>query len=355
MKAAVEVLKELVTDFPLVDDSSFAHVVAVLVTGVARNMIEGPTPLFMISSPTAGTGKTLLATTISMVLTGREPDRVRYTRPDTEFAKGLTATLRNSPAVVLIDNLPNSVELRSPSLAEALTDRVHSARLLGGSTNVRVRVSSVWMATGNNCRWSAELADRQAVIRLVSDQERPRDRTGFKHELPQYAIEHRELLLSAIATLIRHWVSKGSKPGSKTLGSYESWARVVGGVLEAAGIDGFLENRDEYLDTFDEETEQWRLFVSRWWEKHGEEVIRVTDLLPGALDVGLVDSRSTLYRRRALMGDLLKGRKDAVIGSKRIVREWDSSSRGHVYRLEPVVTGGTPGGLDQAPARRAPK
>ena len=42
------------------------------------------------------------------------------------------------------------------------------------------------------------------------------------------------------------YVRSGQDPvrSRRTLGSFEGWAAVVGGILEAAGVPGFLSNRD---------------------------------------------------------------------------------------------------------------
>ena len=58
--------------------------------------------------------------------------------------------------------------------------------------------------------------------------------------------------------------------GTETLGRYEGWASVVGGMLGVAGVKGFLSNRDQLYDEADHETQEWRAFAEAWW-KHCQD------------------------------------------------------------------------------------
>ena len=50
-------------------------------------------------------------------------------------------------------------------------------------------------------------------------------------------------IIAALLTLARAWFSAGQPaPSTAVPGGYESWATVVGGILEHAGIAGFLSN-----------------------------------------------------------------------------------------------------------------
>lgn len=61
------------------------------------------------------------------------------------------------------------------------------------------------------------------------------------------------------------------EPASK--GSYESYSQVMGGILEAAEIIGFLTNADRVYAEADHEIGGWGQFCSAWWEEYqGYEV-----------------------------------------------------------------------------------
>lgn len=57
--------------------------------------------------------------------------------------------------------------------------------------------------------------------------------------------------------LARKWLVAAQPAWTgKALGSFESWSRAVRGILIAAGIEGFLANRDEFYRQADRETEE---------------------------------------------------------------------------------------------------
>ena len=171
-------------------------------------------------------------------------------RDDEEWRKRITATLRESPAAVLIDNLRRKLDTAALSAAITAPD-TWADRLLGTSETVHLPVRCAWIATGNNPALSDEMARRAVRIRLDARVEQPhlREPKAFKHaDLSGWAAAHRHELVWAALVLGRAWVAAGRPPGQRTIGSFESWARVVGGVLETAGIPGFLGNLQELYE-----------------------------------------------------------------------------------------------------------
>ena len=55
---------------------------------------------------------------------------------------------------------------------------------------------------------------------------------------------------------------------------------MLGGILETAGIPGFLANRLDAVAIVDDDTAAWREFFSRWWAAHGGREVTVKDLFP---------------------------------------------------------------------------
>jgi hypothetical protein len=56
--------------------------------------------------------------------------------------------------------------------------------------------------------------------------------------------DHRGDLIAALLVLARYWFLNGRPKPKKvrSLGSFETWCNVVGGILELAGVEGFLGN-----------------------------------------------------------------------------------------------------------------
>lgn len=276
------ICEDLLGDFPFVSLSEQAHAVALLLLGFLRAMIDGPTPLHLIEKPSAGTGATLIVDAIATILTGSGASVMTEGRDDEEWRKRVTAKLRQIPSIVLIDNLRQKLD--SSAVAAALTAPFWEDRILGASEMARLPVRCVWIATGNNPEFSNEMARRIVRIRLDAHVERPWQRAGFRHpDLMTWVRANRARLVAAALTLCQAWIAAGRPRGTRTIGSYENWAQVLGGVLELAGIEGFLGNIEELMEASDAEGAVWRSFVSAWWDRFGTAEVGTNDLYETAL------------------------------------------------------------------------
>jgi hypothetical protein len=232
------ILNDLLTDFPFACDADRAHAVGLMILLFARELIDGPTPLHLIEAPRPGTGKGLLVQVLLIPALGKEISLMTQADNDEEWRKRITSSLWEAPPVIQIDNITSKLD--SAALAGALTAPVWKDRILGKSQNIHLPVQCVWVATANNPITSTEIVRRCVRIRLVPEEERPWRREGFRHEnLTEWAMENRGKLVWAALTLIRNWLAAGRLcPNAMTLGSFEQWSRVIGGILEAAGVSG---------------------------------------------------------------------------------------------------------------------
>jgi hypothetical protein len=95
---------------------------------------------------------------------------------------------------------------------------------------------------------------------------------------------NRARLVAACLILCQAWIAAGRPRGQKTIGSYENWAGVIGGILETAGIPGFLGNLEEMMAAADTEGGAWGVFVSGWWDRFGTAEVKSGDLYDIAVD-----------------------------------------------------------------------
>jgi hypothetical protein len=263
-----------------------------------------------------------------------------------EIEKRITALLLAGAQWILIDN---ATSLASAPLAAVLTTTQWRGRLLGKSKMVDVPNGSTWVATGNNVELSDEIARRTIPIRLDPGIERPEDRTGFSHpELVRWAGEYRSTLVSACLSLVRAWLDAGGPKGQTTLGSYESWARILGGVLGVSGVSGFLGGRDRLYSEADRETAEWRALCEAWWDTHADHPITAKDVFEVAKPRGLLLSvwagRKDLGAQQRF-GHVLPSVRDRVFGHFTVRSAGRDSVTGNAaYRLEwtPQKTPETP-------------
>src|SRR5688572_2391371 len=62
-----------------------------------------------------------------------------------------------------------------------------------------------------------------------------------------------------------------------SLGRFEAWLRVLGGILAVAGVPGFLGNLQEFYAASDDGGDAWREFVERWAARYGRERVTAAD------------------------------------------------------------------------------
>jgi hypothetical protein len=305
-----------------------------------RAAINGPTPLHLIHAPVEGTGKTLLANVITLVATGRSVEAIAEARDDDEWRKRLTAALAEAPTFLVFDNLNRTLD--SGALASALTAPTIKDRLLGVSKTVVLPVRCVWLATGNNVKLSRDMVRRTVSIRLDANTATPGDRADFRHpDLMAWAKEHRDRLIWAALVLVQAYFVAGRPLGKETLGGYEGWTQVIGGILNVAGIAGLLENAGDFQETATDDSDEWRPFLFAWWQRYAEQPVGVAQLYELAkgqelLDAVLGDHGERSQRIR--LGKELGRLTDRVFGQYRLERAGEDHSKRQLYRLRKVTT-----------------
>lgn len=336
---AVDLLvNNLFVDFPFKNNSSRVNALATLLYLFARELVGDIAPLHLIDAPTAGTGKTFLAKTIHMVATGKPAPMDSLPKKEEETEKKVLSILLGGRPVVILDNTTGRIE--SESLNRVLTSQKYSGRVLKESRVVEVENNALWLMTGNNVDINGDIHRRIAWIRLDAKRRRAYQREDWVHEdLLAWVKENRAALVWSCLVIIQNWVSKGMPAGSKTMASYERWARTMSGILEAAGIDGFLENREELIERASDEDDAWFQFYTAWWKTHqsnpvlGKDLFKLADgcgYMHDHLGDGGENSRKSKFTRA------LKKQQDVVRGLYVVRIERDGVRNMNVYRLEKV-------------------
>lgn len=313
---------ELFTDFPFVGAADLAHLFAAVFLPFIRQVVDGPTPLHVIEAPTPGTGKSKLCNLVSIVFTGNPCEACTLPGDDDNIRKTITSQLMKAKPIVLFDNVPPNKRLDSPAIASLLTTVTWEDRLLGTNKAPVLKNNVTWLLTANNPQFSMEIARRCIRIRLDAKIDQPWRRKGFKHEyVESWALENRGQLVKAILTLIQAWVAEGQPMAAKRLGTYEKWSSVIGGILEVIGVEGFLGNLEEMYEASDTEGNEWRLFVTKWFEKHGTHLVKVSELVAvcdqwDILNSTVGDGNSRIRNNR--LQAALRTVRDRVIGNHKI-------------------------------------
>lgn len=370
-EAEVEWAKSLIIDdafhdFPFKNQASRANAVALMLLPFVRLAIDGATPLHMIEASTPGTGKGKLANLCAYPALGRDIVSSPQKESDEEYRKALTSAFLSGQSHIFLDNLNNALgwdgsttPIDSGALAAALTQRYWSDRLLGSNTQTYLRIDSVWIGSGNNVEFSTELTRRLVLVTLLTTEERPGDRTGFKHDpLEAWLEANRRELLVACLILCSNWYAMGCPVGSENLASYEVYARTMGGILKACGIPGFLANRPR-IGVTDRTASRWSALVEAWSDAFGTAPVstgQLYELINGdgsgsllqngipELQVAFVDilGSGNVLSQKQRMGKEIGRHMDRIYATHRVVLSTAKGKNGAtLYRLahkdEPVV------------------
>ncbi len=277
-------------DFPFEDYASSAHLVALMVTALVREMIPGTVPLFCVNKPCPGLGGTLLVQTVGTIITGRPlpvippPDR----RDGAELRRLLTSALRDQPVMILLDNWDH---LQSPSLASMLTSQSYSDRQISTSEMFLAETSSIIVAVGNNVELGPEIGRRTVPIHLRFPDQDPLRRTDYRiADLLDWTRRHRGRLLGVLIGMVEAWKQAGSPKSSKRLPSFEAWSAIIGGIIEANGVGAVLGNLDLSSARSDP---RWLEFFQAWDKQFGARPVPASDLLQFARNAGVAGERET--------------------------------------------------------------
>ncbi len=340
---ARDLLNEMLCDFRFVDEASQAHCLCAFILPFVRRMIDGPTPMHLFGAPVIGSGKSLLSNLVSIVATGAPAASTTVPDDENETRKRITSELAAGREIIVLDNVDSHTRgaLNSSALAAVLTTTSWADRLLGASRMVHLPNHATWILTGNNPRMSAELTRRSILCRIDPGVEKPWLREGFRHpNLVRWVLDNRSRLVHAILVIVRNWIAKGQpSPSCKPLGSFEAWSNVVGGILAAAEIPGFLENLSAHYDDVEAEDNGWREFVPVWWNEFGSMPKSVSDLLWLARSEHMLgDVRGTGSDRseETKFGQGLVRVRERVLAGFKIRLDADKHHKGKFYRLEKV-------------------
>ena len=229
-------LREVLTDFPMLDDSDASAWVALVLSMIGRPCIAGYVPLFGVTANVRGAGKSLLVDAASLIAYGRRASRKSYTSDDTEMRKVITATAIAATPSVLFDNLDG--QLGSSALDAAITSSTWCDRVLGQSRMTGdLAIRTVWTATGNNLSFGSDMARRVLPIRLQSHLEMPEDRSGFVHsDLISWIRANRASLAVAALTVLRaYFTAECPLQPAGEWGSFEEWSAIIRGAIVWAG------------------------------------------------------------------------------------------------------------------------
>ena len=217
---ALETMKQLIKTFPFVSRTDKSASLALILTALVRPGL--PTaPLFGVTAPTPGTGKSKLIDIAAVLATGKTAAVMAVPREEAELKKQLDACLMAGDPFLALDNADHPI--RSEFLCQVLTQEKVRARILGESRNLDLPTKVILTATGNSLRFAGDLTRRVVLIKLDAGMERPENRS-FVEDVLEVAKRDRVKLVVAGLTMLRAFAVSGEKASASSFGSFETWS-----------------------------------------------------------------------------------------------------------------------------------
>lgn len=268
IKSRLEIL-DIFSEFKFKHKWGADAILSALLTVLCRYAVNGPVPAFVISSPTPGSGKSLLVDIISVICTDIEAPRWLQAEAADEERKRLTTIAMAGESMVLMDNCEGYIG--SPALNAAITSRMINDRIMGVQKKVQAQFSSIVFFTGNNIMYKGDMKRRVVQIYLDPEMERPEERNDFRRkDILQYVSDNREELLRHCFNIVVGFLHRNNEKNSseslKNMGTFEKWSNLVRSAIIWAG--GFDPNDGkEFIEEEMDESYAQNKALLIWWEK----------------------------------------------------------------------------------------
>jgi len=277
---AFDLLADLLSGFSVVESVDYSVALALILTAVARPSLD-TAPLFSITAPVRGSGKSTLMDIAAVIATGRRSAVLSATSDRNELEKRLVGCLLSGDCIINLDNV-NGV-LRSDLLCQATTAEAVKVRPLGSSDQAEVPNSALWACNGNNILIASDLARRTLLCRLDPGMERPEERV-FDFDPVARARKHRADYVAAALTILRAYIVTADRSGLELhpFGSFERWSGLVRSALVWLGAVDPCESREAVLED-DPDAAMLKNFFVAWVERFNrtsrtvKEIVRASE------------------------------------------------------------------------------
>lgn len=350
---AVELLKDLLTGFPLQMPLDRSVVLAAILTTVLRGAFD-IAPMVLFLAHMAGTGKSYLVDLISTIVRGRPCPVITASRNEDEMEKRIGSLLIESIPIISLDNL--SFDLKSDVLCQMCTQQNIKIRILGKSETADCEWKGTMFATGNNVNLSGDMTRRGLICNLDAGMERPELRE-FEFSPIDRVLRNQGAYIAAALTIARAYVVSGAAAKCGKIASFGPWSKFVREPLIWLGEEDCTKSMDQAYKN-DPNKEAAETLMAQWKEHLGTEngykvseiIEKAKETMPAAVmgtgmsdwdhvrpdffevlaercgDRGNIDIRKVGFWLRSLRGQIYSGYK-IVVGTK-------DDKHGNKWKLE---------------------
>lgn len=262
-------------DFPFVSETDRSAFLAGILTGIIRPILPAA-PMFVITAPLPGSGKSLLCDALAIIVSGRCAFAMSSGVDEEEMRKRVTSLLISGQPIACFDNVEKPI--RSQSLCSVLTQEQWQDRVLGRSEVVALSTSTTWIANGNNLQVHGDLSTRVVIAGLDPGCERP-DLRMFSGDLREtIRLSRRKLLEAAISIIAGYFHAGCPELNLVPLGRFEKWSKLVRNALVFAGASDPCAGLSHKLGDDPSQLALIRV-LDLWFAIFGQKPIQARELL----------------------------------------------------------------------------
>lgn len=334
---------------PFADERSEAVLVAALLVLFIRHLPGGSAlrPGFLFEANMAGSGKSVCGKAVCSIVLGYAP--VGKRKAQEEMDKEIEAHVRSKSPVIFLDNMKGSI--KSATLDQLITSKVLTFRAMGGQSIVTLRNDAPVIVTGNDLQ-KDEDSFRRFLQCLLFETGDPNKRK-VEHLLDDDVLskdEWRREALAALWSFVKCWDAKGRPQGNVTLGSFEQFSRLMGGIVTACGFADPMEKPVEN-EGVSPEVADFRSLVAGLYAEMRERnettalfgyedcarVARALDIF-GDMVGDYEHGKRTTIKQDKLSGDERGYAVDHGYLSQQELQTWSSFLKGKIGQ-EPIIEG----------------
>jgi len=287
-KQAEREIWQLVRGFPWRDvEVDYPRWLSMLFTAAMRHQLV-QVPIGLITAPTPGSGKSLLALLIGKILHGTTPTTMSWVedKDGSETKKRLASMCHAAESFVLFDDLRFGLEFNSSELRNFATGDNYYDRLLGQNAGAKAggpqRCQLIF--TGNSITPHSDMVQRVLVCSLEPKDplHRLKDPATEWPEVGNaltYAEKNRTKLLAAVLTIVRAFRQAGSPYVEGQAYSFDEWTRQVCCLVRwVTGSDPLAGIANEWQET-DSEASSLRDFIECWHNAFGSQTLSASEFI----------------------------------------------------------------------------
>jgi len=196
-----------------------------------------------------------------------------------ELRKKITSAIRYGRKRMHFAN--NKGYLNSAVLEKLITDPMWTDRILGKNEEI-VYPNELDISLSGNIpiRYSDDLERRMIFINLFYSKENINGRKFEKSDLHGWILKNRDLILSALYSLVKNWIKDGMPKSSVTLSSFIHWSEICGGIMESAGLGNpSIKDSTNKLLCGDNDSDEIKELYNICYAKFANKPIKKSDII----------------------------------------------------------------------------